>query len=147
MYDIHILGMKSKSIPKEVADMGEFIREMIKDNVFPGLKGGGSHFHAQAVIPNQLEFICDTCEQTLHKGDWFCQRHRDGKLWCKECWNSRDGGEVKPARLKTLSRLRAKLRTILKTLLNRETSSPEETIASSNLALGTKNDRNFRKKI
>ena len=129
IYDIHILGMKSKKIPKEVADFGEFIRQMIKDNVFPGMKGGGSHYHAEAVIPNQVEFICDTCEKTLHKGEWFCQRHRDGNLWCRKCWKKsedkkktgikgkrkksnrklekirkrRDGGEVKPARLKTLS--------------------------------------------
>ena len=88
MYDINILAMKSRNIPKEVADMGEFINEMKKE--FPELKGGGSHYHAEGVIPNQVEFICDTCVETLHKGDWFCVCHQTGELWCKKCWRGRD---------------------------------------------------------
>ena len=101
IYDIHILGMKSKSIPDDVIDMGEFMRDLKKE--FPMLKGGGSTYHASGTIPNQVEFICDTCIESLGKGDWFCVCHQTGELWCKECWKCRDGGEVKPARLKTLS--------------------------------------------
>ena len=77
--------MKDKKIPEEI-HMGELAKDVCEH--FGG-KGGGSHYHGAGSIPG-VEFICDTCERKLGKGDWFCVCNEDGELWCKECWDKNE---------------------------------------------------------
>ncbi len=79
--DIRILCMKGPAVKD--FHCGDMVKSLCED--FNG-KGGGSDRYGGGVIYS-YEFMCDTCNRELVKGDKWIQNNNTGKLWCEKCWD------------------------------------------------------------